>query len=1043
MEFLSEEEIYKILEPLQKHQVKVYYPFYANTFPLAFHYSQLLRDKNETGFINDKIIEYSWTDDFPSKAVTDSVAIDSLKLSDYQLPENINVFYSNKELNEFKIRLKNKRGSRSTGERIDCVDFSEYQQRFFFIDHSNIATSLVQKYEETVLKRNSDFEDLLRKYTVGLDDSVLIEFLAANDEIEYEIYTDIPDEAKAYFEAFPNFKVDNVVESSLRFLNPTKKNKSFRIYFYGAPATMFFLDRAKHGSRFVPIFNSKTTTGAKTYLYIHYNKNHKRSKIKEIKVSLSSYFKYLFCTAANDRTGYVLNNIREAYNRIAAIRRHPSYFYSPDSFAECISLHHKNGNESVYVNNELTVKGKIEDYENKITVCHFGLGRIGLGLVLPSIYYDIEDSNDATRKTVYAIQKVRKGSEWSKITEDNEVKISINGDNGFKQIISLFKKTNPQIALVNNYSEFKDQIKSADVVTFSFGSYDAQKELIEYLQDINYKGIIIPFENSIVPNEVEKKDSEIWVNEYPKNFVKSSKIDRICPNRVFKKDSLTTVNVDIENNYEIVLYHDSEEIRDKIKSTFSTQLPERDKSLMICNSETEFNFFSDRKKYFVNGLHFYLALIAYDLLRDRNIDNWKQQYVTILQSAINEDAHYKLLIDTFINILSIHIINKLPESNDFTKDYFQFPIDDENYTFLHKELLNYASDVKERFKNSKDDAITRVLKILIEEKSGEIKLPDYEKIKNKMEIFYSSLKSIFTVGYDQLSASKNVVSKLAPREEYISFFNNYGQILSNVFKKTISFSNKIVESKDKAVSDSKNKVLPFIRNIKKIVNKEQNTIVFFDVDGTLFDTTRTFEPAIRTTLDKFGITDFEDKRDYWLDVVGKDYDTLEKKIKEQEFTGSYLNFLKTLQAKEFALMLKSGVLYRDTSKYLEKLKQDGYKLGICTNTREGYYEQVAKCLDLEKFFIDDFVLYPDKWKDKFGNGRLPKNKGEMIQSILDLETPYKSFLVGDRMSDKNGAKISNSIFVPIESPFSEDEIKNDVACCKSFKDVHDFIIDNL
>lgn len=734
MEFLTDDKAKKLLKSLFDNEVKIYFPYYANTFPLAYHYSLLFSDIPAA--IGNQIIEYDWNNSFPSQEY-DSRDSKILNKVNVVVPSNISVFFSSKENGFYKSLLDERNFN---NEAIECVEFSIYKQRLFFIDNSNIAIDLLEnpkpEIEDSFFKDN-DFK---------LISSSIKKYIEDNN-IDYCIYSDIPLEAERYFEQFPNFEKNKVVASSPSSLLNLNKESIFKIYFYGAPASMFFLDREKHKHRFIPVYINDNDKGQETFAYIHYNSKEHKDSIDSIKEDLEKYFKLLFETAFNDSKGYTLNNVRVAYNRIASIRRHPSYFYTPKAFADCIKYH------NIYKISDSTddiIRDKSNALNNgviseKISICHFGLGKIGIGLVMPSIFNSEKEKENSEKKNFYVIQKLRPGLEWQAYKNYKNFTFNALGEEvNYSQLFS--EGENPKIKFVEDYKEIEDIVKECDFITYSFGDKQAQIELYNLLNKIEYKGIVIPFENAIAE---KTNDSSFQLVE--------AKIDRICSNRKIKSiENKVEISVDIEDHYEIILFHEKNEIREKLKNLFVPNLTNYNTNIRICKIKEEYDFFELRKKYFVNGLHFFLALIAYDLLRERKIENWNQQYVTILQSAMNEDSKYKLFIDSYIEMITIYVISTTIKDENIYKlinNYYGFPIDDKENSFLQQELFDYAKGVKERFKNSKADAITRVLKILVEESSGDVILPDSKKLEEKLKDFYINPKKRFVNDYKILNSS--------------------------------------------------------------------------------------------------------------------------------------------------------------------------------------------------------------------------------------------------------------------------------------------------
>jgi hypothetical protein len=55
-----DKQLIKTLVPLDDHQAVLHFPFFANTFPLAFHYACLLREKAASNLIDNRIELVAW-----------------------------------------------------------------------------------------------------------------------------------------------------------------------------------------------------------------------------------------------------------------------------------------------------------------------------------------------------------------------------------------------------------------------------------------------------------------------------------------------------------------------------------------------------------------------------------------------------------------------------------------------------------------------------------------------------------------------------------------------------------------------------------------------------------------------------------------------------------------------------------------------------------------------------------------------------------------------------------------------------------------------
>ena len=194
--------------------------------------------------------------------------------------------------------------------------------------------------------------------------------------------------------------------------------------------------------------------------------------------------------------------------------------------------------------------------------------------------------------------------------------------------------------------------------------------------------------------------------------------------------------------------------------------------------------------------------------------------------------------------------------------------------------------------------------------------------------------------------------------------------------------------------------------------------LIFDYDGTLNNTIKVYEPAFRTTFE-------------WLISKGYAKDRL---VTSEDISGwlgmnscdmwnSFMPELPEEIKDKAASMVASNIAslilshkaswYKGTEKVLTELKNRGYTMVILSNCRKSYKEANWKEFFMDRWFSDFYDCESYEFAPKT----------EIIHEIRKkYNTPF--IIIGDRDSDFDCAKASNSIFIGCRYGFGKnDELK--------------------
>lgn len=1018
------------LQPLANHNVCLYYSFYANTFPIAYHYNLLLNEhfkneKNKENFIQELIRHHDWSDGFPSKSLQENYQLFEIKKAigrakEWQLPEKINIFYTSrieyktkeyKPLNPYaKIKSYFRKKIIKDVEGIEIMDFTQYTPRFIFLNNNlftqqfSVSEDKKQEGKKRITIDNANFkfyEEIKKDYEIL---SQVIDKAENQGISKFIIYTDIVNEAKDILEEYNiSEKKGNAVFYNDKDLNSiisdSNKNGSFTLdlYFYSAPIIFRFLDRIE---KFIPILFDidKQAEGIKTIACIHYNKkSHKQESIEIIKKALTQYHSNLFSICKKNYCSEQLNNVRLAYNKYARLIRHYSYFFTSESYANCIALHH-NYNPSLIKKEEEKQEQEDVKKENKPQRIHihFGAGKLGIGLILPLF-------KEAKSENVQIIVTQKMKDEWVKKIHLDLDYIELENTIGWNLKLQLLNENNLN-KISNNQDSFilyydlkklKRILENAHSISYSLNNVGAQKELLTLFSEIKFKNkvFIFPFENG--PHQdtpFENKDHNPFANN--KAIYVKLKPDRVCLDRIFYQQN--RVSVKCEGHVEVV-FKASEQLRKIFFDDFPTD------GLVFRPKQEAYEFFENRKKYLVNELHFVIAVYGYHfLLTNKITTHWEDQYVTIILSAIASDSRYKIPIDTFIRLEILRLI--VQHDNDIIrKEYLLKKADPE---MIREHLWNYAQDAIVRFNKSGEDKITRVFNI-----------NDISAIEKKYHDIINEIKSF-------LSENKNKIKEVQITDigtllEYEEFIKDIEQKIEEICERRLEILNSHINNSKEDEWEKTKELKRFESRIKKLTNKNKNKLFVFDVDGTLFKAKEVFLPAIKSVLENNSIKNIPEEE--LMDKVGKSYSEFMEWQEKLTLKQSYKDFKESLQKAELFNIQKFGKLFEGVEEMLTELKDKNFNLAICTNARKEYINVVIEKFNLKRFFEKENIVYPEKFEEK-NPARI--DKIDMIRYLKEQIRPLIGYVVGDRIHDMEAAQENDFNFIGANYGYFPKEIQN-------------------
>lgn len=203
-------------------------------------------------------------------------------------------------------------------------------------------------------------------------------------------------------------------------------------------------------------------------------------------------------------------------------------------------------------------------------------------------------------------------------------------------------------------------------------------------------------------------------------------------------------------------------------------------------------------------------------------------------------------------------------------------------------------------------------------------------------------------------------------------------------------------------------------------------IVVFDLDGTLNKTELYAVPAHKKALADFGIYDKTDEQ-IIANFGARMQDCIHLLLGECD-KETVSSFIKKYSQYEMECINECAGEFDGVTDLLNRLKEDGYILAICSNASERYIKMVLNALNLSNKI--DFIqpLLPNM------------KKSDTLRLLLEKVNPNKAIMVGDRIYDKEAAYANNIPFIGCKYGFNADEVADADVAVNSPSEIYDAVI---
>lgn len=203
--------------------------------------------------------------------------------------------------------------------------------------------------------------------------------------------------------------------------------------------------------------------------------------------------------------------------------------------------------------------------------------------------------------------------------------------------------------------------------------------------------------------------------------------------------------------------------------------------------------------------------------------------------------------------------------------------------------------------------------------------------------------------------------------------------------------------------------------------------IIFDMDGTMWDTTKAILPVWNEVLRKYSSETSKQISKAEMDsYMGKTLEQIAQlSLPELDIKRGFEILSECCKTECKSLEETGAIIYPMLIETLKELK-DKYFLLIVSNCQDGYIQSFLTYYKLWDIF-DDFEFA----------GRTGKTKGENIKLIMERNNTFNAVYVGDTQSDFEAAKFAEIDFIFAEYGFGNAE--NYKYSIKEFSDLPNLI----
>jgi hypothetical protein len=387
-----------LLKPLVKSQVKLHYPLYANSFPLAYYYAKVIGDDEKKADLEKFVVQREWT----KKIVDDT----ELACSPCHL------FFGDDSTDKYM----------RSGYGVKQIAFTKYYPKFIFTDYTSRMVHflhesglMAETFDQRIDFANDDFADekSIRPFT----DLLKLDVIGKLNIKKIIIYTDTKPEAKKIADDFlePILKNIEIIEVDKKEDDSGSVNDStekedivhdfsenprsiLKLYFFSGSYNMYFL---KDLYNYIPFQfrKSEVGDGFMTYNYLMYKEGTSDVEIEKITDGVARFHQLIFSEAQHYPEN--LSNLFYSFKELLKIKQPFKVFEDVHTYSKCIVFHNMDKPDKVRVEDiwgKLFVMGGKGNYAQDLDALRSRVRRVYSLLTLDHLYKNYNlvgmESND-------------------------------------------------------------------------------------------------------------------------------------------------------------------------------------------------------------------------------------------------------------------------------------------------------------------------------------------------------------------------------------------------------------------------------------------------------------------------------------------------------------------------------------------------------------------------------------------------------------------------------------------------------------------------
>ena len=665
------------LQPVSEAGAALYYPFFANTYPIAFHFMHAARTPRSDG----------------------TAAISHIR----QIPWGTPIDWIIKSATEKGYPALFYATEHDAGQRTKDILNKEvciYQPGWIFTEQSPHALDVAATHQD-------------------FNSSTVAWLLDGRRHID--VHTDIPEQARAILAALEitaeRYDLHITDEAANRNMLPCQPSSgSANLYFYGGPLTAYL--RRKH-LRYVPFRLPPDLAGKQRGLFSTHICI--TPKVEDLLDALVSYHATLFNEARtlNVDAFWALCN---GYNRSARSQQQRATFNSAREYVECLRDHLETRPAAPP---DVVTQQLVQRPTHSLSL--FGCGNLSIGLVLPALRRDISIT------IIQVLREPNGGSvDWSRVASLGRLKLRAWSDASIqdnyheefeviksRDVIAKGAQWRPprrSIVLADTWENALRVGAHSNCLGTSLGD-----GLAPFASAVREGGVgggakrsLLLFENSVAPNIKQVLEGAFDAQHIV--------CDRICTGREPSSDywSLATTNEPFGEFVATPAIRALDLFEQDVLDAPCTGQPAdlgpstsasgHSPVFKTVQNELQLLAYKNRKRFLMNGIHYVLTLLAAQSCKDRKIKRFHEVPVFLAEALLDKASNLQLRssINVFVECQIVRLMLE-PAPNDLAQTLLKKAFSQYEPIAVYEHLRLFAE-----FNRTRIGGVTDLLKRLIQ-----------------------------------------------------------------------------------------------------------------------------------------------------------------------------------------------------------------------------------------------------------------------------------------------------------------------------------------